>query len=295
MSSTEAPVKQSSQGKSIGSMVICSVLWSIAGIFIKLIPWNPFVITGFRSLLAAAVIGIYMIATKTALKVNRQAIISALTLCTTMFLFVAANKLTTSANAIVLQFTSPVFIVLISVIFYKQRFRRQDYVVTGIVMVGIVLCFSGQVSGGAMAGNCLAVLAGLTLGTTFVVTGNTDQDSRMSGILFGHILAAVIGIAVSFVVPTQFTPRAMLYIAILGIFQLGIPYILYALALNGCSPLVCCLISAIEPLLNPLWVFIFDGERPSALSLIGGALVILTITLWSIHGSRNSVEAGQLE
>ncbi len=78
----------------------------------------------------------------------------------------------------------------------------------------------------------------------------------------------------------------------LGVLQLGIPYILYAKAAAHCPPLACCLLGAIEPLLNPLWVFLFDGERPGAMALIGGAVVIATVTIWTALGEKSAETAG---
>ena len=76
--------------------------------------------------------------------------------------------------------------------------------------------------------------------------------------------------------------------AILGILQLGIPYILLVQASRACSPLTCSLLGMLEPLLNPVWVFLFDGERPGTLSMIGACVVIVTITVWSIAGARET-------
>ena len=84
--------------------------------------------------------------------------------------------------------------------------------------------------------------------------------------------------------------KTEILIAVLGVFQLGVPYILYSLAAGKCSPLACCLLGALEPLLNPLWVLIFYGEKPGVFALIGGAVVIATVTLWSLQPSRSTGE-----
>lgn len=120
----------------------------------------------------------------------------------------------------------------------------------------------------------------------YVVTGRTDEDSRMSGILIGHVLTAIIGIPMVFVFPTPVTPSAILSIAALGVIQLGIPYVLYGLAVKSCPPLACSLIGAIEPLLNPVWVLIFSGEVPGIFALIGGVIVICAVTGWCVWRDR---------
>lgn len=286
----QQPTDLAARRQSILLMVVCSALWSIAGILIKLIPWSPFVIAGFRSLLAAGIIAGYMYVKKLRPKWNRSSLISGIMLCMTFFAFVSANKLTTSANAIVLQFTAPVFIILISLVFYGQRFRKTDYVVVAITIFGISLCFLGQFGAGSLLGNLISLFSGLSLAAMFTITGNTDSASRMSGLLLGQLLTAAVGIPFVFFTETSVTAPAVVSILLLGIFQLGIPYVLYGIAVEKCPPLVCCLISAIEPLLNPVWVFLFDGETPGVFSIIGGIIVIGTITVWNIWNERKAAQ-----
>lgn len=275
-----------SEKKAILLMAACAGLWSIAGIFIKLIPWNSLVIAGLRSLIAAAVVAAYMHTAKKQIKVNRSSLIGGLFIAGTFLSFVSANKLTTAANAIVLQFTSPVFILIISALVFRQRFRKSDLVVVVVTLLGISLFFFDKLGAGSLIGNCLGILAGLFMAGMYVVTGRTDEDSRMSGILLGHLFTAVVGVPMIFVFPTPVTSTALLSILALGVIQLGIPYIFYGLAVKSCPPLACSLIGAIEPLLNPVWVFLFDGEAPGAYALFGGVIVISAVTGWCVWRDR---------
>jgi len=120
----------------------------------------------------------------------------------------------------------------------------------------------------------------------FVLTSHADNNSLSSGILLGHVFTSVIGIPFIFFSPTPVTPSIVAVIFAMGVFQLGIPYILYGLAIRKCSPLACSLISAVEPLLNPVWVFLYIGEVPSLFALIGGAIVISAVVAWSIWSSK---------
>lgn len=276
------------QKRAIFLMALCASLWSIAGIFIKLIPWNPFAIAGFRSFIAAFVLMIYMKFTHLKLKINRISLLGGTFLSATFLCFVVANKLTTSANAIVLQFTAPIFILILSALFLKQKFRKADILTVIITLIGISLFFFDQLSSGNLLGNCIAILAGFTMGVMFVCIGNsTDDDSRMSSILLGHIFTAVIGIPIFFIIPNTVTPISIISILTLGIIQLGIPYTLYGIASKNCPPLMCSLLGAIEPLLNPVWVFLFAGEAPGIFALIGGIIVIITITVWCIWRDKS--------
>ena len=267
-------------------MVLCAVLWSTAGIFIKFLPWNPMVIAGIRSLVSAGVYFLYMRYEKIEFKINKYSILSGIALMCTFVFFVAANKFTTAANAIVLQYSAPIFILILSALFYHQKFRSGDIITVASTSVGISLFFLDKLSGGYMVGNLLALIAGLSFASMFVVTGRADVDSRSSGIMLGHLFTAVVGIPFVFVSSTPVTPSIIAVVLTLGIFQLGIPYILYGLAVRRCSPLACSLISAVEPLLNPVWVFLYNGEAPSYFALIGGAVVIISVVAWSVWSGR---------
>lgn len=278
--------KENAQRRAVFMMVICASLWSIAGIFIKLLPWNPLVIAGFRSLIAACVVAVYMRAVHMKAVLNRSALLSGAFLALTFLAFVTANKLTTSANAIVLQFTAPVFILLLSWLVYKQRLRGVDIAVVVLTLGGISLFFFDRFTPGNLAGNLIAIGAGFCMAVMFLLTGRADESSRMSGILLGHLLTALVGVPLAFVFPTPVSVPAVLSILALGVVQLGIPYVLYGLAVKDCPPLACSLLGAIEPLLNPVWVFLFDGEAPGFFALIGGVVVIFSITAWCVHNDR---------
>ena len=267
-------------------MVLCAVLWSTAGIFIKWIPWNPLVIAGMRSLISAVLYLFYMRYRKTVFVFDRYSFLSGFFLCGTFIFFVISNKLTTAANAIVLQFTAPIFILILSALIFRQRFRAYDVVTVLATTVGISLFFLDKLAGGYLTGNLLAILAGLFFASMFITTSRASETSRMSGILLGHLMTAVIGIPFIFLYETPVTTASVLGILFLGIFQLGIPYVLYGLAIKHCSPLACSLISAIEPLLNPLWVFLFFHEVPGFFALIGGSIVIGSVVSWCILSNR---------
>ena len=288
-------VTPANQKRGILYMVICASLWSIAGIFIKLIPWHALTIAGFRSLVAGVAVAVFLRITRQKFILNRQSLLSGVFLSLTFLAFVSANKLTTAANAIVLQFTAPVFILILSAIFLKQKFRRADVITVLLTLGGISLFFFDQLSPGNLLGNFVAILAGLFMGIMYICVGQCSDECRMSGILLGHLFTAIVGVPTMFLFDTPFTLPAVSSILILGLVQLGIPYILYGLAVQYCSPLMCSLIGAIETLLNPVWVAIFDGEMPGMFALAGGVVVIVTISVWCVWNSRNPIAAQEAE
>jgi len=273
--------------KAMLMMAICACMWSIGGIFIKLVSWSPFLIAGGRSVFAALVMGMFMYITKTKVNVCKYSIGAGVCLTGVLICFVTANKLTTAANAIVLQYVAPIFILIISILFLHHKIHKKEVFVVGITAVGIVLFFFDELSPGNILGNIIAMLAGLFLALMFMIVGfggGEDDSIRLSGILFGHILTALIGIPIGLPMTESFAGIEFLCIIILGIIQLGIPYVLYALASKDCSPLACSLIGMFEPILNPVWVLIFDGEKPGFFALIGGVVVIAAVTIWCVIG-----------
>lgn len=269
-------------------MALCAVMWSMGGIFIKLISWNPLLIAGARSVIAAAVIGAYMLYKKIPVKICGYSIGAGIGLSASCTCFVIANKLTTAANAIVLQYTAPVFILLMTAVFFKQRLHKKEvFAVTG-TMAGIILFFFDQLSPGNILGNILAILAGIFLALMFVMVGQggNDDSIRMSGILLAHCLTAAAGLPLGIAGTNAICGMEILYVVILGVFQLGIPYVLYAVASRDCPPLACSLIGMLEPLLNPVWVLIFAGETPGVFALAGAAIIIAVVTWWCVKGSR---------
>lgn len=275
--------------KAMLMMVICAIMWSTGGIFIKLISWSPLLIAGSRSLISAAVLGIYMIYRRVPVKLCRYSAGAAVGLAGCCTFFVIATKLTTAANAIVLQYSSPVFILIISALFLHQKMHRREILTVAITMMGIVLFFLDQLSPGNILGNLMAVLAGIFMAVMFVMTGlgGGDDSIRMSGILLAHLLSAVIGIPVGIIGTASVSGIEILYVIILGVFQLGIPYVLYAVASRDCPPLACSLIGMLEPLFNPVWVAIFVGEVPGMFALFGAAVIIAVVTWWCVTDGRN--------
>ena len=261
-------------------MLICAALWSVAGIFIKLIPWNGFAVAGMRSLIAGLTIAVYMLITRRRYILSRRMVVGGIMTAGVYTCFTVANKLTTAANAIVLQFTCPVFIVILSAIFLKQKIRKNDLAVVIATLAGIALFFFDQLKPGYILGNFVAIAAGMFMAVMFILVGNMEGDERFSTITNGQFLTFFVGLPFIIATKPEFTAAATASILVLGVFQLGISYILYVKSTQYCPPLACCLLGALEPLLNPVWVLIFDGERPGVWALIGGIIVVVSITLW---------------
>ena len=267
-------------------MIFCAMFWSIAGLLIHHIAMNPFVIAGGRSLFAALTVVLYMLVTKQRFVLSRDTVVSGVLLCGVFLCFVGANKLTTAANAIVLQYTAPIFVLIFSTVFLHVKPRLFDVVAVLLTLVGVVFFFFADIDAGSMLGNGLAVVAGAFFGGMFVAVGNTKGEEKMSGILLAHVFCAAIGLPVMAFTENTFDTKGIVLVIVLGVVQLGIPYILYALATNRCSTISCVVISALEPIFNPVWVAIIDHEIPSPLAIASGVFLIAVITAYSVIDSK---------
>jgi drug/metabolite transporter (DMT)-like permease len=267
--------------KGLIAMAATAFLWSIAGLFIKMIDWHPLVIAGARSFISSLVILVYL--RKPTFHWSFPQIAAAVANAVTMLLFVAANKTTTAANAIVLQYVMPVFTAIISVWLLKERIRREQWMVMILVMVGIWIMFLDKLNGGRMLGNILALVSGLTFSFYFVFMRMQKNSSPLESVLLSHWITAVAGLSMIFFAPVPpITMSALIAISVLGIIQVGFSAVLFCWAIKRISALSANLVAVIEPVFNPIWVFLVIGESPGVNALIGGSIIIGSVTASSV-------------
>jgi Permeases of the drug/metabolite transporter (DMT) superfamily len=262
------------KSKSILALILCAALWSTAGILIKLVDLNPLAIAGSRSIVAAVVI--MLLTGKPKFTFSWLQIGSALAYTGTVLLFVSANKYTNSANAILLQYTAPVYAAIFGYLFLKEKVSKVDLLTIGVVIGGMALFFIDDLAGGSLLGNMLAIISAVTFALQAVLLRKQQDSSPAASLILGNIFTGIIGIPfLSVKVPNH---TEILVLLALGVFQLGLSYTLYAYAIKHVTALEAILIPVIEPILNPVWVFVFAGEYPGKWSIIGGLIVILSIT-----------------
>ncbi len=277
--------------KSTGILAMASTafLWSIAGLFIKVIEWNPIAIAGIRSLIASIVIFIYL--KRPRIHLSFPQIAAAVANAATMLLFVSANKTTTAANAILLQYFAPVLTVFIGAILLKERTRVEHFAALPLVVTGMIVMFFDELSGGKLFGNILAIMSAITFSFYFVFMRMQKDGSPLESILLSHWLTAGICIIISLFLPVpHITAKSLVAIAVLGIVQIGLSAILFSIAIKRVSAVQANLIAVIEPVFNPIWVFFAIGEAPGFNTLIGGGIIIFAVTIASIINARRKVE-----
>ena len=259
-------------------MFAASVLWSFGGLCIKFIPWSALSIIGMRSLLAAAVFIIYRRSAKIEFTLGN--VLAALCLSSTSILFVFANKLTTAAAAILLQFSAPIFIILIQLVFYRKKPKPSEAIAVSITILGMLLFFADHLEAGGMLGNILAITSGLTFAGVFVCNERPDVKPEQS-LLLGFLINTVIGAPFVFAGSTA-DPIAWGSVVFLGVVQVGIAYIFFSVGIKRTSALLACLITAIEPVLNPIWVALATDELPGRYAIAGGIVIVATVVCYNV-------------
>jgi len=271
------------------AMAATAFLWSIAGLFIKVIDWNPVAIAGMRSLIASMVIFVFLKHPKFHLSFPQIA--AAVANAVTMLLFVSANKTTTAANAIILQYFAPVLTVFVGAILLKERARVEHVTALPLVAVGMIVMFFDELGAGKLFGNVLAITSAVTFSFYFVFMRMQKDGSPLESILLSHWLTAAICIILSFFLPLpQLTAKSLVAILVLGVVQIGLSAILFSIAIKRVSAVQANLIAVIEPVFNPAWVFFAIGEVPGTHAMIGGGIIIFAVTVASIISARRREE-----
>ena len=269
----------SSKSKAIILLICTAILWSKGGFLIKLIDWHPVAIAGGRSIIAALIMWAYV--KKPKFTWSNIQIMGAVAYALTVILFVIANKLTTAANTILLQYTGPIYVALFSYWFLKEKITAIDWITIHVVIIGMTLFFIEKLSPDGILGNLAAILAGIAFGWLALCLRKQKDESPLESLILGNILTGIIGLPfiIDSGIPSQ---QSIIALLVLGIFQLGLPYILYSKAIKHVSALDAVLIPVLEPILNPLWVFLLLGESIGMWPMIGGAIIIVAITTRSI-------------
>lgn len=310
------------------AIVICALGWSLAGVFIKYVNINSFALAGFRSAFAFITIAAFskrlprfVIRTKSENaddnrtgKIDKKRTfymwMAALSYAATMILFCLSNKLTYSANAVLLQYTNPLWIILLSPLFLGEKNTRLDFISIFGVVIGMLLFFADTIFGAPLSassqnatqavtqvdfadtivlGNILALVSGLTFGFTTIFQRkqqllaqeqSSERNTSSDAFMLAQIITAIFGLIFVFTTDDGIPDsKSLLFLVLLGVFQMGIPNITYGIGIRKVRALSASLITMLEPLMNPIWVLIFVHEVPSIFSIIGGIIILGCILL----------------
>jgi drug/metabolite transporter (DMT)-like permease len=209
-----------------------------------------------------------------------------------MILFVTANKLTASANAILLQYSAPIWAAMLGWVLIKEKPRREHWGALVLVMGGLALFFKdnlalpGGLTGSAFLGNCIAVFSGVCFGANSVFMRMLKDGDPADAMLLAHVITAFISIPFFFLYPPLVTAGTLLAVSFMGIFQIGIASLLFAYGIKRVAAIQAMLIAMAEPVLNPVWVLLVTGEKPAVSAIAGGLLIVTAVAASSLTGRR---------
>ena len=271
------------------AILAAAFLWSTSGLFIKLLDWHPIVIAGTRSFLAVLFLLIVRLVSPPPKGTKNRAFplwACAFSFAFTVITYVYALKLTTAANTILLQYGAPVWAALLGWYFVKEKPHWEQWGALALVMAGLLLFFRGGLGQGAFLGNILAIVSGILLGAHSVFLRMLKDGHPMDALLLSHVIIAVISIPFIFLYPPNFTPSTILPILYMGIIQMGVASLFFSYGIKRTTAIQAMLTAIIDPILNPVWVLIVLGEKPSLWALLGGAIIITSVVASSVIGMR---------
>ena len=278
---TENP---SSKYPPIVLILFAVLLWSTGGLFIKMTTLDAFAVNAGRSLLAALTVAIFTY--RKGLRLDKFTLLTSFLYAGTLTCFVYANKNTTAANAIFLQYTAPIYILILSPFILKEKFRYADLITVIVCLAGMSFFFlepqnnANKLAADVFTGNIAALASGIFFGLYFVFLRHPRslQKNPALSVFYGNLIIVLLMLPFLMNNPPNPNQTDIAAVLFLGVFQIGIAYILFTKGISeGVRSLDASIIGFIEPLLNPVWVFLFVGERPSWWALIGGAIVISAV------------------
>ena len=276
-------------------IVLAVLLWSTGGVFIKFTTLDAFSVNLGRSLLAAVTVAIFTY--QKGLRLDRFTLLTSFLYAGTLTCFVYANKTTTAANAIFLQYTAPVYILILAPFILKEKFRATDLITVVVCLAGMSLFFletpgaENKLASDIFTGNIAALVSGVFFGLYFILLRHPrslENKNPALSVFYGNIIIVLLMLPLIFNnPPEQMNSNDILAILFLGIFQIGIAYVLFTKGIaEGVRSLDASIVGFIEPLLNPIWVFLFLGETPSRWAILGGAIIITAVIAHTIFNAR---------
>jgi drug/metabolite transporter (DMT)-like permease len=273
-------------------VLAAAIIWSTGGLFIKWTTLSGLELSFGRSLLAAVTVAIFT--RREGFGINRITLLASVLYAALLLLFVLATKETTAANAIFLQYTAPLYVLVLEPIFYKEKFRQRDLITVIFCVVGMSLFFVGKLRPQDVTGNLLALASGICFAFYFLLLRHSSARdvNRASSVIYGNLLVVLIAASAGLKALPNINLHDALSVVYLGVVQIGVAYTLFTLGMaRGIRSLDAGIVGYIEPVLNPVWVFLVIGERPSKWALIGGAIIVGAVV---VHTTLKAKEGRKL-
>ena len=273
-----------------------ALLLSSAGLFIKVLNLGAFQINFYRSLVAALTIALVLRLRRQpiALRLDPLSLGCYLTYAGMPILFVASTKLTTAANAIFLQYTAPIFLLFMEPWLDRRPVSRRELGAVAACVGGMGLFFVGHLGASGALGNVLGICSGLNLALfSLLMKRNRRRQggSPFAVMVFGNLLVGLLCLPMA-MGSLRLNLGQGLALAYLGVFQLGLSWILFTAGMKYLSATAAIIICMLEAVFNPVWVYLGVGERPSGYALVGGALLLGTVVWFNLKAPPSVAEDG---
>ena len=276
--------------KGVLLVAAAALLWSTGGIGIKAVAEPPLKVTFYRSLFAAIALMVFLPREAWATRRWRSTpafILAIVSYAACLTTFVVATKWTTAANAIFLQYAGAIWVLLLSPIVVREPLRARDAIAIAVALGGMALFFVGRFEARGMAGNVMALLSSVFF-AALILSLRREHDASQATVTWGNVLTALV--ALPFVAPKLSLSLTSLGVLLfLGAFQIALAYFLFAKGLAYVTATQASITGMLEPICNPMWVFLILGERPSPFA-IAGAVVVLTAIAWHTLSAETVME-----
>ena len=277
-------MKDPVHSRSVGLLFLAALCWSLGGVLLKAVDWPPLAVAGGRGLVATVFL---LLVCRRSLRFTWSPLQlgTAVAYAGCTVLFAAANKLTTAANAILLQYTAPVWVALFGAWLLNERATRADWLTILAVFAGMGIFLYDGLRLHDLAGILVAIASGVCFAAMIVLLRKQRDGSPIESVILGNFLGFLIGLPALWSAP-PLNSSGYLALLLLGVVQLGVAYLLYVRAIRHVTALEAVLLPVIEPILNPVWVLLVHGEKPSPLALCGGAIVVGAVTWRAVASVR---------
>lgn len=263
---------------------LVAVLFSTSGFLIKIITVPALAFVGIRSLIALIVIALCM--GRPRFTFTLPQIGGAVALLGAQLFYVLATRQTSAAAAIFLQYTAPVYVAIFGAWFLHEPVKRADWLTMLVVFIGMAFFFREGLSVQGMWGLINGILSSITFAWFILLLRKQKDASTIETVFLGNLLATLVGLP--FALQSHPTGPEWLGLIFLGIFQLGLPFVLMSIAIKYLTAVETVLIQTLEPILNPIWVVLVVGEVPSPGAMLGGLLVLVAVTTRSLFAARRT-------
>jgi drug/metabolite transporter, DME family len=275
-------------------VLAAALLWSTGGLFIKWTKISGLELSFFRSFFAIFMVAFFT--RREGFGINRVTALASGLYAVLLILFVLATKQTTAANAIFLQYTAPVYVLILEPLSYKEKFRLRDLVTVLICLGGMTLFFVGKLRPEDVEGNLMALASGFCFALYFLLLRHPKarEVNRASSVIYGNSIAVLLTAPWGLAAISSLDRFDLVSVLYLGVIQIGLSYLLFTTAMaNGVRSLDAGIVGYVEPVLNPVWVFLILGEKPSQWALLGGSIIILAVITHMFLDARSKLKRSE--